>query len=142
MQLLPSLWGEHRKLLTQGWLFSPWALDRGKTTSRQLTTWCSSHMKAVTVLLYRNYSKMFITWIFCVGEDNNRKCKYGNGLGKKHIFNTRPVVRCCRPGNNILSPSLYIYIWVAHRVVSPVSKLSPKHPNYLITFIKNNICKV
>ena len=86
--IIAFIWGEHRKLSTQGWLFSPWALDRGKTTSRQLTTWCSSHMKAITVLLYRNYSKMFITWIFCVGEDNNRKCKYGNGLGKTYFQHT------------------------------------------------------
>ena len=29
-------------------------------------------MKAITVLLYRNYSKMFNTGIFCFAEDNKK----------------------------------------------------------------------
>jgi hypothetical protein len=49
---------------------NPRALAQGKTTFRWLTTWCSPHMKAITVLIYRNYSKMFITWMFCFAEDN------------------------------------------------------------------------
>ena len=45
-------------------------LVRCKTTSEKLTTWCSPHMKAITVLLYRNYSMIFMTWMFCFTEDN------------------------------------------------------------------------
>jgi hypothetical protein len=51
----------------EGDCFSPpRALVWGKTLSRGLTTWCSPHMKAITVLLYRNYPKMFIAWMFCL----------------------------------------------------------------------------
>ena len=48
----------------------PRALVRCKTTSWKLTAWCSPHMKAITVLLYRNYSKRFLTWMICLSEDN------------------------------------------------------------------------
>jgi hypothetical protein len=43
---------------------------RENNLSRVLTTWCSPYMKAITVLLYQNYSKMFITWMFSFAEDN------------------------------------------------------------------------
>jgi len=39
------------------------------SNSQGLTTWCSPHMKAITVLLYRNYPKMFISWMFCFAEE-------------------------------------------------------------------------
>jgi hypothetical protein len=39
---------------------------RGKTTSRRLTIACSPRMKAKTVLLYRNYSKLLKATIFLV----------------------------------------------------------------------------
>ena len=71
-----------------------------KTTSRGLTTWCSPHMKAVTVLLYRNYSKMFITWMFCFVEDNKIISSLENFIKKKKKkkdFNTPPVVMGCLP---------------------------------------------
>ena len=63
---------------------------QGKTTSRGLTTCCSPHMKAITVLLYRKYSKMFITWIvICRRQQNNfRYSKYNYGSGLKKIFST------------------------------------------------------
>ena len=44
---------------------------RGKTTSRGLIAWCSPHMKAITVLLYRSYSMRFMTWMITFAEDNN-----------------------------------------------------------------------
>jgi hypothetical protein len=44
---------------------NPRALAWGKTTSEWLTTWYSPHMKTIIVLLYRNYSKMSKTWMFC-----------------------------------------------------------------------------
>ena len=31
----------------------------------------SYEFKAITVLLHRNYSKLFMTWMFCFAEDNN-----------------------------------------------------------------------
>ena len=79
---------------------------RGKATSRGLTTWCPPHSKAITVLLYRSYSQMCITWMFGFAEDN--KIFFG-------IENTITESR------NV------------HRVVSLVSKLFVKHPNCLIT---------
>jgi hypothetical protein len=47
------------ELQTQDWLFSG-----------GLTTWCSHHMKAITVLLYQNCAKMFKNWLFCSIVDN------------------------------------------------------------------------
>ena len=49
----------------------PRAIARWKAISRWLTTWWSPHMKAITVLLCRNYRKMYTTWMFCVVEDTN-----------------------------------------------------------------------
>ena len=49
---------------------NPRALAQGKITSQWSTTWCSSHMKAITISLNWNYSNMFITWMFCFAEDN------------------------------------------------------------------------
>ena len=42
--IIAFIWGEHRKLSTRGWLFSPRVLHQGKTISRELTTQCSPHM--------------------------------------------------------------------------------------------------
>jgi hypothetical protein len=53
MLFIAFIRGEHPKLLTRG-----------------MKTWCSPHVKAITCLLYRNYSEMFITWMFCFVEDN------------------------------------------------------------------------
>ena len=44
-----------------GWLFSP---------RKNIFSWSSPHMKAVIVLLYRNYSKKFKAWMFCFVEDH------------------------------------------------------------------------
>ena len=95
---------------------NPRALAQGKTTFRWLTTWCSPHMKAITVLIYRNYSKIFITnlnVLFCRRQRNNfryRKYNYGTGLEKNRIVNTLPVVRGSRPEGNLLSLfTLYIF---------------------------------
>ena len=104
------IWGEHRKLWT-----------RGKTISQGLTTWYSPHMKATTILLYRNYSKRFKTWLFCFVVDNKliyRKYNYGTGLKITWIFNTLSVVRGCRPGNNLLSPST-LYMFGLYTVLFP-----------------------
>ena len=106
----------------------------GKTTSRGLTTWCSHHMKVITVLVYRNYSKMFITWIFvCRRQQNNfryRKYNYGTKL-KQNGFWTHFRLSV------VVSPSAlyFLYVWVVYRVVSLVSIFSEKHFNFLITFI-------
>jgi len=75
----------------------PMALTWWKTTSRGLTSWCSPHMKAITVLLYWNHPKMFITWVFCFAEDNKIISGIENTFTeldgkKKLIFNTLPVV--------------------------------------------------
>ena len=102
-----------------------------KTTSQVLTIWCAPHMKAITVLLYRNYSNMFKTWMCCFVEDNKiisgfRKYNFWTRL-KKNGFSTRfrlsGVVD--RATDNLLSPST-LYVWIVHRVVSLVitSKLS------------------
>jgi hypothetical protein len=65
------------KVVNQRVVVFPGGFSRGKTTSRGLTwfSWFSPHMKAIHVLLYWNYTKMFITWIFCFAEDN--KIIYG-----------------------------------------------------------------
>ena len=78
-----------------------------------MTTWCSPHMKTITVSLYRNYSKMFIT-CFAAEDSNNNfrygKYNYGTWLKITRMVNTRPIVRSCRPGYHQLFPStLYIF---------------------------------
>ena len=49
-------------------------------------------MKAITCLLYRNYSRMFISWMFCFVEDNKiisgKKIQLRNRTEKKHRFST------------------------------------------------------
>ena len=88
------------------------------------------------VLLYRNYSKIFKTWLFCFVEDNKiMSCiiKYICRSGLKKIFNTLSVVRGCRSGDTCCLP--LHYVWVVPQVVSLVSKFSVKHPNCLFTFI-------
>ena len=111
-----------------------------------LKTWCSPHMKAITCLLYRNYSKMFITWMFCFVEDNKiisgQKYNYGTGLKKTQIFNTLPVVGDFRLGDNLLSPST-LYILGSFTVLSPSSANFSK--NIWIVFLllySKKICKV
>ena len=68
-KILPSYEVNVESCQPEGGCF-PGDLSRAKTTSRGLTTWCSPHMKAITVVLHRNYSKMFMTWMFCFAEDN------------------------------------------------------------------------
>ena len=66
--IIAFIWGMHRKLSIRRWL----------------TTWCSSRMKAITVLLYRNYSKMFknVNVLFLRRLQNNfRYSKYNYETG-------------------------------------------------------------
>jgi len=98
------------------WLFCRW-----------LTTWCSHYMKAITVLLYRNYSKMYNIWMFCFAEDNKIISGIDNTITKldlKPIFNTLPIIRGCRPGDNLLSPSTWYMFGL-------FSGLSPSSTNFL-----------
>ena len=135
--IIAFIWGELRKLSTWGWLFSQRALSSGETTSWGFTTWCSPHMKAITVLLYQNYSKMFKTSLVCFVVDNKIISSIENTITepdwkKTPIFNTFPVVRGCR------QPIVSLYI-IDVCVVHGLSPLSAtflwKHPHWLITFI-------
>jgi hypothetical protein len=98
--IIAFIWGEHLKL----------------TTSRGLTTLCSTHLKAITVLLSRNYFNMFKTWMFYVVEDNKiifgfRKYNCETGLKKKR-FSTHFLV------SNIvdLGPRATTYCLLSHYV--------------------------
>ena len=63
--IIPFIWCEHRKLPTlEG--FSP-----SENNLSIVTTSYSPHMKAVTVLLYQNYSEMFKAGIFWFVEGKN-----------------------------------------------------------------------
>ena len=68
-----------------------------------LTIRCSPHMKAIIVLLYGNYSKVFKTWIFCFLENNKRISIVENTVTelawKTNLFSTHVQFRlsCCRP---------------------------------------------
>ena len=127
----------HRKLSTLERLFSLGLKSSVKTTSRGLTTWCSPHMKAITVY--------FNTWIFCFAEDSKIISGIENTLTesywKKNWFSTHfrfskvvdRATTCCSPRDNLFISLYIIYLWVVHRVVSLVSKFSVKHPNCLIT---------
>ena len=107
---------------------NPRAFARGKTTSRVLTTWCSSHMKAITVLLYRSYSKMFfLAWMFCFADYNKLMSGIENAI-------TEPVFRDCRPGDDPLS---LIYMSGLFSGFSPSSAFFPKkHVSCFITLKK------
>jgi len=89
---------------------------RKKITSRGLTTWCSSHMKANTVFytetILRCYNNFNV--LFCRRQQNNFRDSskhYETGLVKKNrIFKTLSVVRGCAPSDNLLSYSiLYMF---------------------------------
>ena len=83
--IITFIWGKHGKM----------------SNSRGLTTWCSPHMKALTVLLYRNYPKMLICWMFCFAEElisGIENTIMEPDRKKTWIFNTLPVVRGCRLG--------------------------------------------
>jgi hypothetical protein len=73
---------------------------------------CSAHMKAITVLLYRSYSKLFIAWMVCFAEDNKIMSRIDNTITepdwKKNtrIFNTLPVAQGYRQDSNLLSSSV------------------------------------
>jgi len=110
----------------------PKTLARRKTISRGLTTWWLPHLKAITVLLYRSYSKTFESWMLYFLEDNKIISDIENTITESSwIFNTLPVFRGCRPGDNRFSTSaLYMF-----GLFSLVSKFSVKHPNYLVIFI-------
>ena len=67
---------------------------RKKITSRGLTTWCSSHMKANTVFYTETTLRCLTTLIFCFVEDNKIISgivvkHYETGLVKKREFSTR-----------------------------------------------------
>ena len=101
--IIAFIWGEHRKLSTLG---------------------CSPHTKAITVLIYRNYSKMFknLNVLFYRRQQQKQKQKqkqkhfryskynYGSGLRKKRIIIAFLVVRGCRSGDNLLS-SFMLYMF-------------------------------
>jgi len=95
--IIAFIWGEHRKLSTQEWLFSQRALAWGKTT---LECWqLDVHFIARQQLFHyaETTLKMFKTWIFCSVEDNKiistfRKYNCRTRL-KKKISNSLPVVR-------------------------------------------------
>jgi hypothetical protein len=94
------------KLVNPKIVVFPEGLSSRKTTSRGLTTWCSPHIKAITVLLYRNYSKMFKNV-----EDNTMIVDIENritepGWKKNRIFKTLPVVR----GYSGLQPIVSVYL--------------------------------
>jgi hypothetical protein len=85
-------------------------------------------MKAITVLLYRNYTKMFKTCLFWQNKKQLRNWT-------KYNFNTLPVVKGCRPGDNLLSPSILYIFGLSTRLSSSLVNIPWKHPNCLITFI-------
>ena len=94
------------KLVNPKIVVFPEGFSSRKTTSRGLTTWCSPHIKAITVLLYRNYSKMFKNV-----EDNTMIVDIENritepGWKKNRIFKTLPVVR----GYSGLQPIVSVYL--------------------------------
>ena len=76
-------------------------------------------MKAITVLLYRNYFQNLNVLLYRRQQNNfwYRKYNYRTRLKKKQIFNTLPVIRGCRSDNNLLSPfTLYmfeLFIWLS-----------------------------
>ena len=92
IQLLPSYEVSIESCKILGGSFPEGVRSREKT-SRALTSWFSPHIATITVLLYRNYSKMFRIWLFfCNRQQNNfwyRKCNYGTELEKTHRFAIR-----------------------------------------------------
>ena len=121
----------------EGWLFSPRA--REKTISGGLTTWWLPHMKAITVLLYRNFGDVYnLNVLFCRRQHNNfwhNKYNHGSGLTKqKGIFNTILVVTGCRP-NCLCIIQKGICLCCPPSNLPRQQILRLKHPNYLITFI-------
>jgi hypothetical protein len=117
---------KHRKLSTRGRLISPSALNNPrKTTSRGLPTWCSPHMKVITVLLYRNYSKMLSNSnvLFCRRQITEQETNFHH-------------TSCCQwlyTGRQPIVFFYIIYVLIIHRIVSLVSLFSVKTPNCLIT---------
>ena len=96
----------------EGGCFPPRALAQGK---QPLKGWqLDVHLMWRQELLYETILKCLqLTWIFFFRRKQNnfryRKYNYGTRLKKKG-FITHPVVRGCRPGNNLLSPSsLYMF---------------------------------
>jgi hypothetical protein len=125
---------------------SPEGFSRREKTFRGLTTWFSPHMKVMTVLLYWNYLKMFITWICCFAEDNKITSDIENTITeldwKKRDFSTLLVVRGCRLGDNLLSPST-LYMFVLFTRLFPSSANFSKNIWVVFLLLYNKkLCKV
>ena len=71
-------------------------MEFSKTSSINMTLYTYCLHTRWTVLLYQNYSKMFITWMFCFAEDNRIISCIDNTITvpdwRKRIFNTLPIV--------------------------------------------------
>ena len=104
-------------------------LVRGKTTCRGLITWCSPHMKAITVLLYRSYSMMFMIWMITFAEDNKIISSIENIITEPGFRLSGVVDRT----TTYWLPLHYICLGCIHRVVSLVNKFSEK--NIWIVFL-------
>ena len=77
--------------------------------------------------------------MFCFAEDNNiisglRKYNCGIGLKKTRILNTLLVVRSCKPGDNLLSPTM-LYIFGFLTGLSLSSANFPQDIQILILFL-------
>jgi hypothetical protein len=117
---------------------NPRALAQGKITSQWSTTWCSSHMKAITISLNWNYSNMFITWMFCFAEDNKIISGIENTImepdWKNMEFQHTSSCQGLLTGRQPIVSLYIIYALVVHRVVSLINKFSKKHLNYLTRY--------
>ena len=98
-----------------------------------MTTWCSPHMKTITVSLYRNYSKMVIT-CFAAEDTNNNfrygKYNYGTWLKKNPAWSTHVRLSGVvdRATTNCF-PLHYISLRCSQPIFSLVSNFFVKHPN-------------
>jgi hypothetical protein len=123
---------KHRKLSTRGRLMSPCALNNPKkTTSRGLTTWCSPHMKVITVLLYRNFSKMLSNSnvLFCRRKITEQETNVHHTSGCQWLYSGRqPIIFF-----------YIIYVWIIHRIVSLVSQFSVKNQIVLLLLLYSSI---
>ena len=104
--IIAFIWGEHWKLSTCGWLFSTRSSARGEIILMIDNVLFHPHMKAITVLLYQNYSKMFNTWMFCFTEDNKRIPGIENTITEPNWKKDFQHTSCCQ---ELLPSTLYMF---------------------------------